>query len=153
MRALIQRVSSASVKIDQESQARIGPGLLVFLGITHADSQTDAEWLAGKVSRLRIFGDDSGKMNRSLLDSDGEVLVVSQFTLYGDASRGNRPGFDQAALPVHAEPLYEAFCRYLAQSGLRVQTGRFAAHMEVSLTNDGPVTIWLESPSRKKNEQ
>jgi D-aminoacyl-tRNA deacylase len=153
MRALIQRVSSASVKIDQESQARIGPGLLVFLGVTHSDSLTDAEWMAGKVSRLRIFGDDSGKMNRSLLDTGGEILIVSQFTLYGDASRGNRPGFDQAALPKHAEPLYEAFCQHLAQFGLHVQTGRFAAHMEVSLTNDGPVTIWLESPIRKKNEK
>lgn len=153
MRALIQRVISASVIIDQESKARIGPGLLVFLAITHADTSADAVWMAGKVSRLRIFSDDSGKMNRSLLDSGGEVLVVSQFTLYGDASRGNRPGFDQAALPEQAEPLYELFCQQLAQLGLRVQTGRFAAHMEVSLTNSGPVTIWLESPTRKKNEQ
>ena len=153
MRALVQRVSSASVKINQESQADIGPGLLVFLGITHSDTRSDIEWLAGKVSRLRIFGDDSGKMNRSLLDTGGEVLIVSQFTLYGDASRGNRPGFDQAALPEKAEPLYEAFCQQMSKFGLRVKTGRFAAHMEVSLINDGPVTIWLESPTRKKNEQ
>lgn len=146
MRALVQRVSSAQVTIDQELQARIGPGLLVFLGVTHADSAADAEWLAGKVSRLRIFTDDNDKMNLSALDIGGSVLVVSQFTLYGDCRRGNRPGFDQAALPSLAEPLYELFCSLLARLGLEVQTGRFAAHMEVGLVNDGPVTIWLESP-------
>jgi len=146
MRALVQRVSSAQVTIDQELQARIGPGLLVFLGVTHADSFADADWLASKISRLRIFTDDNGKMNRSVLDNSGDVLVVSQFTLYGDCRRGNRPGFDQAALPSHAEPLYEYFCQRLRDLGIMVKTGRFAAHMAVGLVNDGPVTIWLESP-------
>lgn len=146
MRALVQRVSTAQVTIDQELQARIGPGLLVFLGVTHSDTAADAEWLAGKISRLRIFTDDNDKMNLSAVDIGGSVLVVSQFTLYGDCRRGNRPGFDQAAPPSLAEPLYELFCSLLVSLGLEVQTGRFAAHMEVGLVNDGPVTIWLESP-------
>lgn len=148
MRALVQRVSSAQVTVNQELQARIGSGLLVFLGVTQTDTQADAEWLAGKISRLRIFPDTCGKMNRSLLDTGGEALVVSQFTLYGDCRRGNRPGFDQAAPPMIAEPLYEYFCSLLKALNLSVQTGRFAAHMEVSLVNDGPVTLWLESPAK-----
>jgi len=148
MRALVQRVSSAQVTISQELQARIGPGLLVFLGITHEDNRADAEWLAGKVSRLRIFTDENDKMNLSVQDVGGSILVVSQFTLYGDCRRGNRPGFDQAALPAHAEPLYNTFCEILANLGIPVKTGRFAAHMAVELVNDGPVTLWLESPEK-----
>lgn len=128
---------------------RIGPGLLVFLGVTHSDTLSDAEWLAAKISRLRIFSDQAGKMNRSLLETGGEILVISQFTLYGEARRGNRPGFDQAARPELAEPLYEHFCRKLGQMGITVRTGQFAADMQVSLTNDGPVTILLDSPAAK----
>ena len=153
MRAIVQRVNYAQVDIDQETRARIGPGLLVFLGITHQDTEADAKWMAGKVSRLRIFADDDGKMNRSVSDTGGSVLVVSQFTLYGDCRRGNRPGFDQAAHPRQAEPLYTLFCRLIADQGIDVATGQFAAHMEVSLTNDGPVTILIESPAQSLLER
>jgi D-aminoacyl-tRNA deacylase len=148
MRVLVQRVSSAQVTVSQELQAQIGSGLLVFLGVTHTDTLADAEWLAGKVSRLRIFTDENDKMNRSVKDIGGSILVVSQFTLYGNCLRGNRPGFDQAAIPAQAEPLYDAFCGILANLGIVVKTGRFAAHMEVGLVNDGPVTLWLESPGK-----
>ncbi len=151
MRALIQRVSQAKVTENQEVLAQIGSGLLVFLGVTHQDTLKDVAWLAGKISRLRIFSDEAGKMNRSVQDNGGSILVVSQFTLYGDASRGNRPGFSQAALPDQAEPLYEAFCEHLRKLGLPVGTGRFAAEMKVELNNDGPVTIWLESPKPKED--
>lgn len=147
MRALIQRVSFAEVKIGQELCAQIGQGLLVFIGVTHSDTRADAEWLSGKISRLRIFEDEAGKMNLSVKAVNGSILIVSQFTLYGDCRRGNRPGFDQAALPSAAEPLYELFCDLTAAEGIPVQTGRFAADMDVALVNDGPVTIWLESPA------
>lgn len=150
MRALVQRVRQAAVTLtgSQEILSEIGPGLLVFLGVTHADSQQDAAWLAAKVARLRVFEDDQGKMNRSVQDIKGSVLVVSQFTLYGDTRRGNRPGFDQAARPEMAEPLYESFVALLRETGLAVATGRFAADMQVAMTNDGPVTLLLESPAR-----
>lgn len=150
MRALVQRVRQAAVTLtgSQEILSEIGPGLLVFLGVTHADSQQDAAWLAAKVARLRVFEDDQGKMNRSVQEIKGSVLVVSQFTLYGDTRRGNRPGFDQAARPELAEPLYESFAALLREAGLAVATGRFAADMQVALTNDGPVTLLLESPAR-----
>ncbi len=150
MRALVQRVRQAAVTLtgSQEILSAIGPGLLVFLGVTHTDSQQDAAWLAAKVARLRVFEDDQGKMNRSVQEINGSVLVVSQFTLYGDTRRGNRPGFDQAARPEMAEPLYESFVALLREAGLAVATGRFAADMQVALTNDGPVTLLLESPAR-----
>jgi len=150
MRALVQRVRQAAVTLtgSQEILSEIGPGLLVFLGVTHADNQQDAAWLAAKVARLRVFEDDQGKMNRSVQEIKGSVLVVSQFTLYGDTRRGNRPGFDQAARPEMAEPLYESFVALLRETGLAVATGRFAADMQVALTNDGPVTLLLESPAR-----
>jgi D-tyrosyl-tRNA(Tyr) deacylase len=150
MRALIQRVSRASVTdtLSRETMSEIGPGLLVFLGVTHQDTLADAAWLAGKVARLRIFTDEAGKMNRSVTDIGGSLLVVSQFTLYGDVRRGNRPGFDQAARPELAEPLYESFVQCLKTAGLAVGTGRFAADMQVSLVNDGPVTIWIETPDK-----
>lgn len=151
MRALVQRVSRAQVDSNQETLSAVGQGLLVFLGVTHADQPADAEWLSGKISRLRIFPDEAGKMNRSVLDIGGSVLVVSQFTLYGDVRRGNRPGFDQAAAPDLAESLYAYFCDHLNRTGLTVRTGRFAADMQVSLVNDGPVTIWLESPAGAKS--
>ena len=150
MRALVQRVRQAAVTLtgSQEILSAIGPGLLVFLGVTHTDSQQDAAWLAAKVARLRVFEDDQGKMNRSVQEINGSVLVVSQFTLYGDTRRGNRPGFDQAARPEMAEPLYESFVALLREAGLAVATGRFAADMQVALANDGPVTLLLESPAR-----
>ncbi len=150
MRALVQRVRQAAVTLtgSQEILSEIGPGLLVFLGVTHADNQQDAAWLAAKVARLRVFEDDQGKMNRSVQEIKGSVLVVSQFTLYGDTRRGNRPGFDQAARPEMAEPLYESFVALLRETGLAVATGRFAADMQVAMTNDGPVTLLLESPAR-----
>ncbi len=129
----------------------IGPGLLIFLGVTHNDNPDDVAWLAGKVSHLRIFADENGKMNRSVTDSGGAVLVVSQFTLYADTRRGNRPGFDQAARPDLANSLYEAFCAALRAQGLPVATGRFAADMQVCLQNDGPVTILLDSAETKSS--
>lgn len=150
MRALIQRVTRAAVAetADGTVLSSIGPGLLVFLGVTHADTEADAAWLSGKVARLRVFTDADGKMNRSVGEIGGAVLVVSQFTLYGDVRRGNRPGFDQAARPEQAKPLYEHFVRCLEQFGLPVGTGRFAADMQVELVNDGPVTLWIESPEK-----
>lgn len=151
MRALLQRVRSASVEIEGERTASIGPGLLVFLGVTHSDGPDDLAWLAGKVSRLRIFEDENGKMNRSVTESGGAVLVVSQFTLYADTRRGNRPGFDQAARPDQANPQYESFCAALRDLGLLVATGRFAADMQVHLQNDGPVTILIDSAERKSS--
>lgn len=124
--------------------------MLVLLGVGQNDDLQDLEWLAGKVARLRIFADAGGKMNRSLLDTGGEVLVVSQFTLYGDVKRGNRPGFDGAADPETANDLYEKFVHRLREYGLQVKQGQFAASMQVSLINDGPVTLMLESPGRER---
>jgi D-aminoacyl-tRNA deacylase len=145
MRALIQRVSYAKVLENQEILGQIGPGLLVFIGVGTADNSRSAAWMAGKVARLRIFIDEQKKMNRSVMDTGGSVLVISQFTLYGDARHGTRPGFDQAAPPELAEPLYQEFYQDLRDMGIPVQTGRFAASMQVQLENDGPVTIWLET--------
>jgi D-tyrosyl-tRNA(Tyr) deacylase len=134
--------------VEGESIAAIGPGLLIFLGVGQGDSREAADWLVEKIAGLRIFGDAAGKMNLSLLDMGGEALVVSQFTLYGDCRKGRRPGFDQAAPPALADELYEYFKERLAAKGLRVQSGRFAADMKVSLLNDGPVTFILDSPSQ-----
>jgi D-tyrosyl-tRNA(Tyr) deacylase len=150
MRALIQRVSSASVTISGQVAGEIGPGLLVLLGIEDADTQEDIEWLSGKISRLRIFGDEEGLMNRSVVDVDGGLLVVSQFTLYGSTKKGNRPSFIRSAKPPVAIPLYEAFVKSLSFTALRpVATGEFGADMQVALVNDGPVTIWIDSKSRE----
>ena len=147
MKALIQRVKNASVSVDGEHRASIEHGLLVLLGITDSDTTAEADWLAAKVANIRIFNDDSGKMNHSVLETNGDVIVVSQFTLYGDASKGNRPSFIQAARPEHAEPLYEYFVVELQKHlSTAVQTGVFGADMQVSLINDGPVTIIIESP-------
>lgn len=146
MRALIQRVRKASVSIDGKVVGAIGPGLLVLFGVTHSDTEEDAAYLAEKLANLRIFEDDDGKMNQSLLDKNGEALVVSQFTLYGDCRKGRRPGFSDAALPAQAIPLYEKFVRFLSEQIKKpVPTGEFGADMLVSLENDGPVTFMVES--------
>jgi D-tyrosyl-tRNA(Tyr) deacylase len=145
MRALVQRVAQASVTVDNEIVGAIGRGFLVFLGVTQSDGQREAAWLAAKVAGLRVFDDDAGKMNLALADVAGEVLVVSQFTLYGDARKGRRPDFLQAARPEQAEPLIEYFVEQLRGAGLPVETGRFRAAMQVALVNDGPVTLWLDS--------
>lgn len=145
MRAVIQRVKKAKVVVDGQTVAEIGGGLLLFVGAGRGDGPDDACRLAAKIARLRIFADDGGKMNRSLLDTGGEALVVSQFTLYADCSRGNRPGFDQAEVPAAASALIGRFAAVLAETGIPVQTGIFGADMAVSLLNDGPVTILLDS--------
>ncbi|MDE0522937.1 MAG: D-aminoacyl-tRNA deacylase [Boseongicola sp.] len=145
MRALVQRVSCASVTVDGEVVGAIGPGLLVLACAMVGDSPEAVSKLAMKVARLRIFGDDEGRMNRSLLDVGGEALVVSQFTLAADTSRGNRPGFSTAAPPDEGEEQVAAFAAEIRALGIEVAEGRFGADMKVSLTNDGPVTIWLDT--------
>ncbi len=146
MRALIQRVTEASVDVDGERVAGVGPGLLVLVAAGAGDTPEAAADLAGKVARLRIFADAGGRMNRSLADVGGEALVVSQFTLYADVRRGNRPGFTEAAAPDVGERLVDAFAEALRDLGIPVATGRFGAHMRVALVNDGPVTIWIDRP-------
>ena len=145
MRALIQRVSEAAVRVDGQVIGQTGPGLLVLVCAMQGDAEAQADALAGKISRLRIFQDDAGKMNRSILDIGGSALVVSQFTLAADTSRGNRPGFSTAAPPAEGERLYTRFATQLAALGIPTETGRFGADMKVSLTNDGPVTIWIDT--------
>jgi len=144
VRALVQRVTSAEVTVDGEVVGAIGSGLCVLLGVAHTDDEAIAAKLAVKVAQLRVFDDDAGAMNRSLLDVGGAALVVSQFTLYGDTARGRRPSWVAAARPEQAEPLVEAFTRELAALGVPVATGRFRAEMQVALVNDGPVTLMLE---------
>ena len=146
MRAVIQRVSAASVTVDGVVVGQIGPGLLVLLGIAPGDTEAEVAWLAPKLAGLRVFPDADGKMNRALVDFDGAALVVSQFTLYGDASKGRRPSFTGAARPALAEPLYRRFCERLAAEGVIVARGVFGAHMEVALVNDGPVTLVIDTP-------
>jgi D-tyrosyl-tRNA(Tyr) deacylase len=145
MRALLQRVSRASVTVDGRVVGKIGPGFLILLGIGSGDSETHIRAMAEKIVHLRVFEDDEGKMNRSLLDTGGQVLVVSQFTLYADTRKGRRPSFTDAAPPAIAEPLVERFQAAVAAYGLKVAGGVFGAHMDVELINDGPVTIWLDS--------
>jgi D-tyrosyl-tRNA(Tyr) deacylase len=146
VRALLQRVSRAVVRINDESVAEIGPGLLILVGVGHADTDAVAESLGRRVTELRIFEDDDGRTNRSILEVGGSALVVSQFTLYADTSRGRRPGFTDAADPATAERLYQRFAAALRESGVPdVQTGRFGAEMAVELVNDGPFTIWLDT--------
>ena len=147
MRALVQRVSEASVRVDGELVGRIGRGLLVFLGIKNGDSGTDARLLAQKVCRLRIFQDDAGKMNSSLIDVLGQLLIVSQFTLYGETAKGNRPSFSAAAPAGQAEPLYGNFVAFCKELGVAVETGKFQADMKVTLINDGPVTLLCSTDS------
>lgn len=145
MRAVVQRVNSASVTVGNERVASIGIGLVVLLGIAAADTAADAERLAAKVAGLRIFEDESGKMNLDLGDVGGEVLCVSQFTLYGDVRRGRRPSFAEAASPGHALPLYNAFCAAIERAGVPCRRGRFQEHMQVALVNDGPVTLIIDT--------
>jgi D-tyrosyl-tRNA(Tyr) deacylase len=145
MRAVVQRVSEASVRVDGKVVGAIGPGLLVLLGVGRDDGDGDAEYLAEKVVNLRIFADEAGQMNRSVLDTGGAILAVSQFTLLGDARHGRRPGYTAAAAPEEANRLYELFVAKLRGSGLVVETGVFRAMMDVALVNQGPVTILLDS--------
>jgi D-tyrosyl-tRNA(Tyr) deacylase len=150
MRVLIQRVREASVTIAGRASGRIGPGLLVLLGVEETDTEEDIDWLCGKISRLRIFADGEGRMNRSVVDVDGGLLVVSQFTLFASTKKGNRPGFTRSAPPPVAIPLYERFVDRLAETADRpVATGEFGADMQVALVNDGPVTIWMDSKQRE----
>lgn len=145
MRAVVQRVQKAAVTVDGKVVGAIGPGLVILLGVKNGDTEADARFLAEKCLHLRIFADDAGKFNRSLLEVQGELLAISQFTLYGDARKGRRPSFIDAAPPLISEPLYEKFVSYLKESGLQVATGVFGAMMVVEIHNDGPVTIILES--------
>lgn len=145
MRALVQRVSHAQVEVEREVVGKVGCGLLILLGVTESDTEDEMQFLAQKVSKLRIFNDDAGKMNLSLLDAGGAALVVSQFTLYADATRGNRPSYIKAARPEQAEALYQRFAQALSEKGIETATGVFGADMKVSLLNDGPVTLWLDT--------
>lgn len=145
MKALLQRVAAASVLVEDELVAEIGKGLLIFLGVEKGDTGSDLDYIEGKIRNARIFDDKNGKMNLSVTDVAGEVLVVSQFTLAADCSRGNRPSFDNAEAPLKAEEIYRAMVKKLIGNGLSVSEGRFGARMKVRLINDGPVTILLES--------
>lgn len=149
MIAVVQRVSRCAVHVDDALLGAIGSGLMVLLGVSVNDADADAAFLAAKIAHLRIFEDDAGKMNRSLLEVGGSLLVVSQFTLLGDCRKGRRPSFVKAAAPERADPLYRAFVDHCRSLGIAVETGRFGAHMAVSLVNDGPVTLILESPHHR----
>jgi D-tyrosyl-tRNA(Tyr) deacylase len=148
VRALVQRVTRAAVRVDGETVGEIGPGLCVLVGVTHDDTEAEADKLAAKVHDLRLFADDDGVMNRSLGETGGAALVVSQFTLYGDARKGRRPSWAAAAPPEQAEPLIDRFVRVLRERGTTVETGRFRAEMAVELVNDGPVTLLLEATAK-----
>jgi len=148
MRDVVQRVSSARVRVDERITGQIGRGLLVFAGVEEGDGPDDVKYVAGKVRNLRIFEDAEQKMNQSVADAGGALLVVSQFTLCGDCRKGRRPSFDAAASPAAARPIYEELVRELRLAPLRVETGEFQAHMQVELVNDGPVTILLDSRRR-----
>lgn len=150
MRAVIQRTIEASVVVNNSTISKIGPGLLILLGVEEGDSREDVEWLAGKAARMRIFADEEGKMNRSVVESGGDIIVVSQFTLHASTKKGNRPSFLRSAAPALSEPLYEEFRRELEkETGKPVGGGVFGADMKVSLINDGPVTIVIDSRNRE----
>lgn len=150
MRVLIQRVKRASVTIDGNIKSAISNGLLIFVGVENEDNADDIEWLCNKVTNLRIFNDEQGVMNKSVVDVGGEILVVSQFTLHASTKKGNRPSYIKAAKPDISVPLYEKFCTALSsQTGKEVQTGEFGADMQVELINDGPVTIWIDSKTKE----
>lgn len=148
MRAVIQRVSQAKVVVDDDTVGQIGKGFMILLGVHEQDTQTDVDYLVGKISKLRVFEDDQQKMNRSIIDVGGEILSISQFTLFADTKKGNRPSFVQAAKPDTAIPLYEAFNEGLRQVGIPVETGIFGADMKCHLVNDGPVTIIIDSQNK-----
>ena len=148
MRAVIQRVSQAKVVVDDNTVGQIGKGFMILLGVHEQDTQADVDYLVGKISKLRVFEDDQQKMNRSIIDVGGEILSISQFTLFADTKKGNRPSFVQAAKPDTAIPLYEAFNEGLRQVGIPVETGIFGADMKCHLVNDGPVTIIIDSQNK-----
>ncbi|MDZ5588710.1 D-aminoacyl-tRNA deacylase [Enterococcus cecorum] len=148
MRAVIQRVSQAKVVVDDNTVGQIGKGFMILLGVHEEDTQADVDYLVGKISKLRVFEDDQQKMNRSIIDVDGKILSISQFTLFADTKKGNRPSFVQAAKPDTAIPLYEAFNEGLRQVGIPVETGIFGADMKCHLVNDGPVTIIIDSQNK-----
>lgn len=148
MRAVIQRVSQAKVVVDENTVGQIGKGFMILLGVHEQDTQADVDYLVGKISKLRVFEDDQQKMNRSIMDVGGEILSISQFTLFADTKKGNRPSFVQAAKPDTAIPLYEAFNEGLRQVGIPVETGIFGADMKCHLVNDGPVTIIIDSQNK-----
>ena len=150
MKALVQRVTEGSVSVDGEIVGNIGKGLVILFGVTHGDTERDAAYLAEKCANLRIFCDENDKMNLSLLDIGGGALVISQFTLYGDCRKGNRPSFTGAARPETAIPLYEKFIARCRESGLPVETGEFGADMKVELLNDGPVTLWMDTREMRR---
>lgn len=152
MRVVVQRAKRAKVTVDGEIVGAIGHGLVLLVGVTHSDTSEDVAFVADKIAHLRIFEDESGKMNLSVLDVGGEILSVSQFTLYGDCRKGRRPNFMEAARPDHALPIYEALNEALRQKGIRVETGKFGAMMEVELVNDGPVTLMVESKEKAGNK-
>ena len=148
MKALLQRVTTASVSLGDEEVGRIGRGLVVFLGVASGDTEKDAQYLAQKIANLRIFSDEEGKFNLSALDINGELLLVSQFTLLADTRKGRRPSFIEAAPPTQAEELFEYFVEQVRATGLKVETGRFQQYMQVEIHNDGPVTILLDSKEK-----
>ena len=150
MRVVLQRVSKASVSVEGNVIGKIEQGFLVLLGITHADTEKDLNWMVKKVAGLRIFEDENGKMNKGLADVEGEMLVVSQFTLYGNCTKGRRPSFIDAARPDVAIPLYEKFIELTREAGIHVETGEFGADMKVDLLNDGPITLVIDSPEINK---
>lgn len=149
MRAVVQRVTSSSVDSEGKRTGTIGPGFCVLLGVTHRDTEADAKWMAEKIVNLRVFRDDADKLNRSLLDTGGSMLIVSQFTLYGDCRRGRRPSFVDAARPEQADALYEKFVEYVRALGVHAETGVFQTSMTVNIVNDGPVTLIIDSPEKK----
>ncbi|NUK30811.1 D-tyrosyl-tRNA(Tyr) deacylase [Parageobacillus sp. VR-IP] len=152
MKVVVQRAKKAKVTVNGEVVGAIGHGLVLLVGVTHSDTLEDVAFIADKIAHLRIFEDEAGKMNLSMLDVGGDILSVSQFTLYGDCRKGRRPNFMEAAKPDHALPLYEALNEALRQKGIRVETGKFGAMMEVELINDGPVTLIVESKEKTGNE-
>ena len=153
MRGLIQRVTQAAVTVDDELLGSIGPGLVVFLGVAQGDSESDARYLTDKIAKLRIFPDQNSHFNHSALDTGAELLIISQFTLYADTRKGRRPDFNQAASASEAELLYEYSLELFRQTGLKVESGQFQAHMQVQLQNDGPVTLMLDSADRHRSRR
>ena len=145
MRIVLQRVKNANVKVEDEIVGSISHGFLILLGVGKEDTAMDADWLVEKISKLRVFEDENEKMNKDIIEVNGEILVVSQFTLYGDCKKGNRPGFTDAGLPEEANKLYEYFVEKIKEKNIKTETGQFGAHMDVSLVNDGPVTLILDT--------